>query len=147
MALIGRTFIVVFAFLLASLAAAIVLTIGVTLPLWRDLFPPEIEHGVFTAVAGVGMVLVFGFSLLPAMIVIALAEAFRLRSFLFYAAAGGLGLLALYYGVSFADRVAAPSASREWEIIAAAGIAAGLVYWLLAGRNAGVWCERAPPAT
>ena len=26
---------------------------------------------------------------------------------------------------------------REFEIVAAAGIVAGLVYWLLAGRNAG----------
>ena len=32
---------------------------------------------------------------------------------------------------------------REVEIMAGAGIIAGLVYWLIAGRNAGAW--RVPP--
>jgi hypothetical protein len=30
----------------------------------------------------------------------------------------------------------------NFELLAAAGIAAGLIYWLIAGRNAGLW--RAP---
>jgi hypothetical protein len=34
-------------------------------------------------------------------------------------------------------------ARRELEIMAAAGIVAGLVYWGIAGRRAGAW--RAPP--
>jgi hypothetical protein len=31
----------------------------------------------------------------------------------------------------------------NFELLAAAGIAAGFVYWLVAGRNAGLWRERA----
>jgi hypothetical protein len=33
-------------------------------------------------------------------------------------------------------------ARRELEIMAAAGIVAGFVYWAIAGRNAGRWRER-----
>jgi hypothetical protein len=29
--------------------------------------------------------------------------------------------------------------AREREVLAASGIAGGLVYWLFAGRKAGVW--------
>jgi hypothetical protein len=32
---------------------------------------------------------------------------------------------------------------RHLEIMTGAGIVAGLVYWMIAGRNAGAW--RAPP--
>jgi len=34
---------------------------------------------------------------------------------------------------------------REVEIMAGAGIVAGLVYWLIAGRNAGAWREPVRP--
>src|SRR6266478_5283813 len=34
---------------------------------------------------------------------------------------------------------------RHLEIMTGAGIVAGLVYWMIAGRNAGAWRER-PPA-
>jgi len=34
---------------------------------------------------------------------------------------------------------------RHLEIMTGAGIVAGLVYWLIAGRNAGAWRERPPP--
>jgi hypothetical protein len=146
MALLGRTVVVFFAFLLSSLAAAMVVAIGMLLPEWRDILAFSPEQGVFSVAVGFSAVLISGLALLPAMIVIAIAEAFRLRSVLFYAAVGGLGFLALYYGAGFADRVAGGPMTREMEIIAAAGIVAGLVYWLLAGRNAGKWREPAPPA-
>jgi len=35
-----------------------------------------------------------------------------------------------------------PPISREFEIVAAAGIAFGVTYWLIAGRKAGRWRER-----
>jgi hypothetical protein len=34
----------------------------------------------------------------------------------------------------------------NFELLTAAGIAAGLVYWLIAGRSAGLWRDRAEPA-
>ena len=102
LALIGRIFVVLFAFLVASLAAAMVMLIGVTLPIWQDVLTPGVEQGVFSMVAGFGAIFISAVAMLPAMIVIGIAEAFRLRSFLLYAACGGLGMLWLYYGMGFA---------------------------------------------
>ena len=133
--------VILFSFLLASLAAAMVLTVGVMLPQWWDLLSFGMEQGAFSVVVGFGAFFLSAFALLPAMFVLALAEALRLRSLLFYAAGGGLGLLALYYGLGLASMDGRPT--REFEIVAAAGIVAGLVYWALAGRNAGRWLDPA----
>ena len=35
--------------------------------------------------------------------------------------------------------ISAPFYDRNREVFAAAGIAGGLVYWLIAGRRAGAW--------
>jgi hypothetical protein len=133
--------VILFAFLLASLAAAMVIAVSVMLPEWSDLLAQSMQHGVFSIVVGFGAVVLSALALLPAVIVVMLAEAMRLRSLLFYAAAGGLGLLALYYGLGLAPMDA--RVGREFEIVAAAGIVGGLVYWALAGRNAGRWLDRA----
>ncbi|AZO08075.1 MULTISPECIES: hypothetical protein [unclassified Mesorhizobium] len=70
-----------------------------------------------------------------------IAEFFSLRNFwlhmLFGAAAAAAGFLMLWPG--------APDEPERWAdigIIAAAGLVAGLVYWLIAGRDAGF---RRPP--
>jgi hypothetical protein len=146
MALLGRIVVVFFAFLIAMLAASIVVAVGMLLPAWRDLLAFSVEQGAFSVVVGLGAFGISALALLPAMIVIAIAEAFRLRSVLLYAVVGGVGLLALYYGGGFADRLSSGPITREAELVAAAGIVAGLVYWLLAGRNAGKWRESARPA-
>jgi hypothetical protein len=47
-----------------------------------------------------------------------------------------------YFRAGFADRVDGIEqlpVGREMAIAAAAGIVFGFVYWLLAGRKAGVW--------
>jgi hypothetical protein len=36
---------------------------------------------------------------------------------------------------------------RHLEIMTGAGIVAGIVYWLIAGRNAGAWRNPPPPRT
>jgi hypothetical protein len=62
---------------------------------------------------------------------------------LIYAIAGGAIGLFCGYGFGFIDW--APIRSYQMfsdsnaELMAAAGIAAGLVYWAIAGRNAGAW--------
>jgi len=48
-----------------------------------------------------------------------------------------------YSGWSGRALTAGGFARRELEIMVAAGIVAGLVYWAVAGRKAGVWRE--PP--
>ena len=144
MALLSRILIVILAFLAASLTAAVVITIGVLVREWDDLLAFA-DLSIAWWMAGFFSLVVSGVGLLPALVVIACAEALRIRSVLFYAAVGGLGLVALYYGFGFAERMGTFTGAREAEIMAGAGIAAGFVYWALAGRHAGKWRE-APPA-
>jgi hypothetical protein len=76
--------------------------------------------------------------------VIVAAEAFAIRSLLFYAVAGALLGCVLYLnfgGWNWAAVTVQGFARREIEIMAAAGIVAGFAYWALAGRNAGKWRE------
>ena len=146
MALLGRMVVVLFAFLMACLVAAIVLQVCILMPFWGARAAPDFGEGVFQLLVGVNFFFIAMLALLPAIAVIAVAEALRLRSAVFYAAAGGLLALALCHGLGFT--AAAPDvAIAPWiEAFAASGIVAGLAYWLIAGRNAGRWCERpAPP--
>ncbi len=79
--------------------------------------------------------------MLPALLVIALTEGFALALVVLYGVLGGALALALAYGIDFAGYVAAPDSdlAHEREVLAASGIAGGLVYWLFAGRKAGSW--------
>ena len=86
---------------------------------------------VFGALAG-------GFSFIPALILIILAEARGYQSPLFYCLAGVLiGLGAAGASLPFSDGQSVPESSLWIAAIAGAGIVGSFVYWLLAGRNAG----------
>jgi hypothetical protein len=95
---------------------------------------------------GFGFIFVSGFALVPAMLVVALTEAFYIRSLLAYALGGAavglfcyLGLVPFDPGTLRFDGIV----RRHLEIMTGAGILAGLVYWMIAGRSAGAW--RQPP--
>jgi len=98
-----------------------------------------LAFGVFGLVASLKGVL-------PALLVIAITEALNIRASLFYAAAGGLGLVGLYYGLGLASGEPDLLIRRDLEIMAGAGIAAGFMYWIIAGRKAGAWRRPRPPA-
>jgi len=139
MALIRRVLVVLAAFLAASIVAAFVITLGVLLE-WEQILSLTGSSAGWLAVAFFSLI-VSAKGLVPAMLIIALAEGLRLRSPLFYAAVGGAGLVGLYYALGLAER--APGGEvlvgRDLEIMAGAGIAGGFVYWAIAGRNAGAW--------
>ena len=80
-----------------------------------------------------------GDRLVPALLVIVLAEGFGWRSFVVYGVLGGALAMALSTGSISPAMSAIPDSflAREREVFAAAGIAGGLVYWLFAGRKAG----------
>src|SRR5205085_1008438 len=81
-------------------------------------------------------------ALLPAMIVAAITEAFSIRGALTYAVGGGLVGLACYLGLVPFDPDTLRFEGivrRHLEIMTGAGIVAGLVYWMIAGRYAGAW--------
>jgi hypothetical protein len=145
MLLIGRLFVVFFAFLAACLVAGTVVVGAIMFPEFSDLGAGPVDPGVLNIVLGFGFIFVSGFALVPAMIVVLITEAFYIRSALAYAVGGGLVGLACYLGlIPFdADQLRFDGiVRRHLEIMTGAGILAGMVYWMIAGRNAGAW--RAP---
>lgn len=147
MAFIGRLFVIIFALFAAILAAGIAVAIALLGPDWHG-FAGDVGDRAVSWIAvffTTGFVGAVGF--LPAVIMIAIAETFKIRSLLVHAAAGAAVIFLGYYGNGLSqpyeesiDR-APPPISRNAEIAAAAGIVFGLTYWLIAGRRAGAWRE------
>ena len=146
MALIGRILIILVAFFAASLAAGIVLVFSIVFPEWGNgRF--GFDEGSFAVVATIGFVVIGSFGFLPALIIALVTEALNIRSVLVYATGGAiLGALSYLAIVRFDPETMSmvSGVRREVEIMAGAGIVAGLVYWLIAGRNAGAWRELPP---
>jgi hypothetical protein len=144
MALIGRLFVILLGFLAACLVAGMIVVGAVLFPEFSDLGAGAVDQGALNIMLGFGFIFISGFALLPAMIVAAITEAFYIRGALTYAVGGGFVGLACYLGLvpfdpdtlSFEGIV-----RRHLEIMTGAGIVAGLVYWMIAGRNAGAWRE------
>ncbi|HKS17576.1 MAG TPA: hypothetical protein VJS63_00020 [Bradyrhizobium sp.] len=146
MALIGRLFVILLAFLAACLAAGMIVVGAVLFPEFSDLGTELIDPSALNVVLGFGFIFISGFALLPALIVVVVTEAFYVRGALTYAVGGGLVGLACYLGLVPFDPETLRFdgiVRRHLEIMTGAGIVAGLVYWLLAGRSAGAWRE--PP--
>ena len=141
MAVLVRIAMIVLAYILACAAASLILTIGTLAPEWDDLTALGMQSVVVWAVVMVGAAAIGGIAMLPALLVIALTEGLTLRSSLIYAALGGVLALSLSYGLGFAGYGGEPGSPlvRQREVLAAAGIAGGFVYWLFAGRKAGSW--------
>ncbi|MFZ1170135.1 hypothetical protein [Bradyrhizobium sp.] len=148
MSLIGRLFVILFGFLAACFVAGMVVVGAIMFPEFSDLGAGPVDPGVLNVILGFGFVFVSGFALVPAMVVVAITEAFYIRGALTYAAGGGLVGLACYLGlVPFdAEQLRFEGiVRRHLEIMTGAGIVAGVVYWMIAGRNAGVWRIPRPP--
>ncbi|HEX5779179.1 MAG TPA: hypothetical protein VFY21_10090 [Xanthobacteraceae bacterium] len=145
MQLIVRFFVTLFAFWVASLAAAAVMVLGAAPELPRTDDFPLLTVFIFTVSAFVA-----AFSFVPAVIAILVTETFGLRSVVLHAVAGGL--IGLFCGYTLGVIGPLPRfdfdmpLGTNFELLAAAGIAAGLIYWLIAGRSAGLWRERPEPA-
>jgi hypothetical protein len=149
MALLGRLIVILFACLMASLAAGFVVTLAIVVPEIGDLALGPFEQGTFGVLLTFGVIFVSGYALVPVLLIIVCSEAFAIRSVLFYAIAGALLGAVLYFnfGGSLSSAISVSGfARRQLEIMAAAGIVAGFAYWAIAGRNAGRWRERGRPA-
>jgi hypothetical protein len=148
MYLIGRILVILFGLLAASLVAGAILVGAVLFPAFSDFADGPIDPAVLNIMLGFGFIFVSGFALLPALIVILITEAFYIRGALTYAVGGGVVGLACYLGLVPFDPATLRFdgiVRRHLEIMTGAGIVAGVVYWLIAGRNAGAW--RAPRST
>ena len=89
MSLIGRLFMITFGFLLACFVASLVVLFTLLFP-EMDLQSLDIDDSVVNIIVGFGFILVSGFALVPALIVVLITEAFYIRSLLAYAILGGL---------------------------------------------------------
>jgi hypothetical protein len=148
MALIGRLFVILFGFLAASLVAGMIVVGAIMFPEFSDLGAGPVDPGALNVLLGFGFIFVSGFALLPAAIVVTITEAFYIRGALTYAVGGGIVGLACYLGLVPFDSETLRFEGivrRHLEIMTGAGIVAGVVYWMIAGRNAGAWRKPPPP--
>ena len=145
----GRIMVLVFALLLAIVAAGITLAIGIVVPDWAGVDADPVERLSFFIVSFFATSFVGTVAFLPALLAIFIGEAARLRNFLYYGVGGAVVGLASYYGTNISVRLekthVAP-VTNALQLAAAAGIIGGLVYWLIAGRNAGRWREPRTPS-
>jgi hypothetical protein len=148
MALIGRLVVILIGFLASCLVGGMIVVMALLFPEFSDLGAGPVDEGTIDILLGFGFIFISGFALVPALVIVAITEAFYIRSALAYAVGGGLVGLACYLGLvpfnpdtlQFEGIV-----RRHLEIMTGAGIVAGLIYWMIAGRSAGAWREPRPP--
>jgi hypothetical protein len=152
MALLRRIPVMLLAYLAAAAVGAIVFLLGSYLvarthPALAAMPLPNFQ--IVLQVIPYVFVPTLAAAFVPALIVAALAETYRIRSFAFYAAAGAavsvIGMMSfrlMLYLTMFRPKPPARgiglSFSVPWSLVAA-GIISGLVYWAIAGRNSGKW--------
>jgi hypothetical protein len=141
MAVIGRLFAIFFGFLAACFVAGAVVIYAIFFPEMNDV-ALDFDQGAINLILGFGFVLVSGFALMPALIAALVTEAFSIRHVLAYAVAGGIAGLCCYLAFIPFDTVNMTFNGiirRHLEVMVGAGILGGVVYWMIAGRNAGAW--------
>lgn len=135
---IGRYVWLPIALLLSGLAALFVLiTLGQE-RLFQVLAASNEELHDLTILARLlneGIALAAGMTLVPALIVIIIGEAARIRSALYYILGGGFALLAIPILARYGQLSEWSAPSPEiWQVFATAGFAGGFTYWLICGR-------------
>ena len=148
MALIGRLVVILIGFLASCLVGGMIVVAALLFPEFSDLGAGPVDQGTIDVLLGFGFIFVSGFALLPAAVIVAITEALYIRSALAYAVGGGLVGLACYLGLVPFDPETLKFEGivrRHLEIMTGAGIVAGFVYWMIAGRNAGAWRHPSPP--
>jgi hypothetical protein len=148
MALIGRLIVIFFGFLAACLVAGMIVVVAVLFPEFSNIGEVPVDPGALNIIIGFGFIFISGFALVPAMVVVLITEAFYIRGALTYAIGGGVAGLACYLGLIPFDPATLQFdgiVRRHLEIMTGAGIVAGVVYWMIAGRNAGAWREPRRP--
>src|ERR1700755_1831402 len=146
MALIGRLLVIFLAFLAACLAAGIIFGRALLFPEFSELGTGPVDEGTLDVLLGFGFIIVSGFALVPAMLIVAITEAFYIRGMLTYAVGGGIVGLACYLGLVPFDTETLRFEGivrRHLEIMTGAGIVGGAIYGMMAALKAGEW--RDPP--
>ncbi len=123
------------AFVLACAAAGAAIAVAILIQEPGTTSQSVAVSVVFFGVAYATALFAAWFAFVPALVAIALAEAFRWRSvFYWLAVGGGIGLA----GYAANNRMATPTFDDERVLYyLGAGFVGGLAYWLVAGRVAG----------
>jgi hypothetical protein len=136
---LGRMIWVPIAFLISAAVSLFVLvTLGLE-TITHAIYGLEADETVSASLDMVwqGTLLASAATLLPAIALVVIGEVARIRSWLYYMIGGGLALAAIPLLARLDPNAAAQlSLPSLWHVFATAGFAGGLVYWLLAGRNA-----------
>src|SRR5258707_3693415 len=103
MALIGRLFVIQFGFLAACLVAGMIVVGAVLFPEFSDLWSGPIDPGALNILLGFGFIFISGFSPLPAMLVVAITQAFYVTMSFAFAGLGSLVGLVPYIGLVAVD--------------------------------------------
>ena len=130
---VNRLLTVLLGYVAAALAGAIIPTGGYLL-LGYMTYGGSVER-LLIPVAALAFVKAVGVSLLPAVIIIALTEAFSIQAVFAYV------LLGIFVFIGCALYLV-PHDILSFAVLngmTSAGIVAGLVYWRIAGRHAGRW--------
>ncbi len=138
-----RFFVILFAYWIATFAAAAVLVLGAVSPGLSTPPAGSEEWPVIGFLIMMTSVFVGAIAFVPSAIAIVITEAFGWRWLVLYALAGAaIGVFSAHSAGFIEWR---PEMGENFlrtgntELMAAAGIAAGFVYWLIAGRRAGGW--------
>lgn len=143
MSFVSRFFVILFSLIFALLAAGIALAIGVMAPELFSVSSDPIEKFMFFALAFFATSFVGATAFVPAVVLVAIAETFDIRSIFYYAIGGGLIAAIAWYSADISVRLENTTdispVPYGLQLVVAAGIIGGFVYWLLAGRKAGMW--------
>lgn len=136
---LGRLILIPLGFVCAAVAAiAVLATLGLERATHalhgRDL---DVDVDQLVAVAFTAYDLFSAATVVPALLVIIVGEVARIRSWVYWIAGGGVALAAMPLlartGELHRDMA---QIGVIWQVLATAGFAGGLVYWLIAGRRA-----------
>ena len=99
--------------------------------------PDGVPFGAILDIVAMALRFATVHTLVPALLLVIVGEAARIRSAVYYIVGGGVALAV----VPLLTRIGQPATVLElspvvWQVLATAGFAGGFVYWLLAGRTA-----------
>lgn len=136
---VGRIILLPIAFVLAAAAALFVIfSLGQERVVQAiSARPEEVPLGAVLDIVAMALRFATVHTLVPALLLVIVGEAARIRSAVYYIAGGGVALAL----VPLLTRMGQPATVLElspvvWQVLATAGFAGGFVYWLLAGRTA-----------
>lgn len=141
--LLFQLFRIVCGFIAGLIASGVFLAWGFFLP-----GHPDQDPVVFATAVGSGLVgasVIGAAALVPATVVIVIAEIARLRGLIFHVAAAGAIAFMLWTLGSEGASTNAGELRPGSAVALAAGFLAGAVYWLIAGRTSGTWQANSVP--